>query len=154
MKHFIGLVILFLVSQATAGEREIFNLSRKILAKTPHNKEITPELLVAFAKVESSCNSKAIGDKGKARGLFQFHKARWDEFSDKNDYYTANDEAQIRVMIKALNNYYKKKKDNVCPIIWAGTFHNNGHGKIMPTPYTSKLKKTLNTISIKSYAKL
>jgi hypothetical protein len=153
MKSLILILVLVFCNLSWAGDREVLTLAKKVLKAAPHHPEITPELILAFAKVESSCNPRAIGDNGQARGLFQFHKLRWDEFSSKNDYYTADSEVQIQVMVKALNHYYKKKKAATCPIVWAGTYHNNGHGKVKATDYTRKLKKTLDTVSVKSYAK-
>jgi hypothetical protein len=41
--------------------------------------EPTPKFVEAIAQVESGGDLKAIGDKGKARGPYQFQKAAWDD---------------------------------------------------------------------------
>jgi hypothetical protein len=45
---------------------------------------------------ESGWNPEAVGDKGLARGIFQFHRATFDRFSKKFglelDYYKPNDQ--------------------------------------------------------------
>lgn len=39
--------------------------------------------LLAVAKCESSFNQNAIGDGGRAIGVFQFHRPTWESFSRK-----------------------------------------------------------------------
>lgn len=40
---------------------------------------ITDRLLDAIAQIESSGRANAIGDGGKARGMFQLHRAAWED---------------------------------------------------------------------------
>lgn len=42
---------------------------------------VDTHFLNTLAQVESSGNPKAIGDSGKAAGLFQFHKGTWEDTS-------------------------------------------------------------------------
>jgi hypothetical protein len=42
----------------------------------------SPTLLVKVMNCESSGRQSAVGDSGKARGIFQFHKPTWDRFTD------------------------------------------------------------------------
>ena len=50
------------------------------MASNLHALEAVPESwLLAIQGIESGGDAKAVGDKGKARGLFQFHKDAWDE---------------------------------------------------------------------------
>lgn len=44
---------------------------------------VTPEMVSAVAFVESSNNTSAIGDNGKALGLYQLHKEAWEQVSEQ-----------------------------------------------------------------------
>lgn len=68
------------------------------------------ELLVV-AKCESTFNQSAIGDHGKARGIFQYHKPTFDRFSELMgqdlDYYSAHDQAKLTAFVFAQYPQYK-----------------------------------------------
>jgi hypothetical protein len=48
-----------------------------VLASNAFAWEPSAKFIEAVAQVESGGDSQAIGDKGKARGTYQFHKAAW-----------------------------------------------------------------------------
>lgn len=56
-----------------------------LLLTLPVNADQTkmPAFLNLVAGIESSHNPQAVGDKGLARGEFQFHKAAWEQVSDE-----------------------------------------------------------------------
>ena len=60
---------------------------------------LSEQKLLLIAKCESGLNQKAIGDGGKAIGIFQFHQPTWDLFSKKMgeelDIHSANDQARL-----------------------------------------------------------
>ena len=59
--------------------------------------------LMTVAKCESTFNQKAIGDSGRANGIFQYHKPTFDRFSklmgEELDYHSANDQAKLTAYI-------------------------------------------------------
>lgn len=116
----------------------------------PEDDRITPELITAFALVESSGREHVKGDKGKAWGLYQFHRARWEECGgNPKEWGKADKKEQTRVMINALNKYakqYKRKKPDTDFITWCATYHNNGHGRTVKTKYVKKVKTTLKKV--------
>jgi hypothetical protein len=97
-------------------------------------------LIKAIAQVESGNNPKVKnGDNGKAWGLYQFHKARWYEFS-REPWGKASPVEQTRTMKRALVYYLRKQsngqKEKKERITWAANFHNKGHGSFQETRYT------------------
>ena len=44
--------------------------------------DIQPDKFLKLAVCESGLNNNAIGDKGKAKGLYQFHKKTWNSYSE------------------------------------------------------------------------
>ncbi len=65
-------------------------------AQVYHVKE---KLLLDVAFCESSFNPKAVGDKGKARNIFQFHFPTWQRFTkemgEELDYNSYQDQAKV-----------------------------------------------------------
>lgn len=59
--------------------------------------------LLAVAKCESQFNPKAVGDKGKAKNIYQYHKPTFDSFSklmgEKLDYNSYHDQAKLTAYI-------------------------------------------------------
>jgi len=55
------------------------------------NNGLDPEILLSVAQCESGFKVDAVGDSGKAYGLFQFHKPTFDGFC-RGDYYSAKDQ--------------------------------------------------------------
>lgn len=53
--------------------------SRKIVGSNPASLIISDKFLDAVAMVESSGKTNAIGDNGKALGMFQLHRAAWED---------------------------------------------------------------------------
>lgn len=46
---------------------------------------VSPEMLKAVAMVESSNNPNAVGDSGKALGMYQLHKPAWEQVSQQRE---------------------------------------------------------------------
>lgn len=61
--------------------------------------EVSEKLLLSVAYCESKYNEKAIGDNGKAYGIFQFHRQSFDRFKkelgEDLDYSSAKDQAKL-----------------------------------------------------------
>lgn len=55
--------------------------------------------MLAVSKCESGYNPKAVGDGGRARNIFQFHKPTWDSFTKKMgeelDYNSYHDQSKV-----------------------------------------------------------
>jgi hypothetical protein len=119
-------------------------------------------ILDAFAMQESSRAARGINVPGDynekkdiygARGIWQFHKARWKECGGKlSEWGKASKEEQARVMLRALRKYACKSKwGNLTAeqkIIVAGRCHNNGHCK-----KSEKNRHTSYTRSVWKYYK-
>lgn len=95
------------------------------------------QFLDAFAMQESSRAAKGIhvpGDDGRAWGIWQFHKARWEECGgDPDEWGTADAKGQTRVMLAAFRKYTRASRwgrlTDEQRIIVAGRYHNRGHCK-------------------------
>lgn len=114
-------------------------------------------LLLAFALIESSHNPYAIGDNGKAKGLYQFHIARWIECGGtKENWGTPNKAIQDQIMINEIMiclKQYKHKKmweKGISPLEAITTYHNSGHIR-SGTAYTEKVSKELKRLESMGY---
>ena len=90
------------VQETIAKYAEIYNAPEKEL------------LTVAFC--ESSYNPKAVGDSGKARNIFQYHRPTFERFAELMgedlDYYSYHDQAKVTAWVFA--NYPQYKKHWTC----------------------------------------
>lgn len=112
-----------------------------LLSQTNYSLE-QKQLLYAFAKVESSFNFGAIGDRGKAYGAFQFHRDRWKEVSNKK-YRSCTNKEQLDAMITAIARYEYSNNGDVEYITWIANCHNVGHGSDKQTKYVKRIKAAL-----------
>ncbi len=94
-------------------------------------------ILDAFAMQESSRAAKGIhvpGDNGAAFGIWQFHRARWQECGGGPDLWgDASAKSQARVMLAAFRKYTRTSRWGKLTVeqqvIVAGRYHNRGHCK-------------------------
>lgn len=84
-------LFLFFVSQACSQE----------------HKDID-KFLAALSKVESYDNDNAVGDKGKALGRYQIHKAYWKDSKIPGNYEQVVDPAYARKVVLAYFRRYAK----------------------------------------------
>lgn len=56
---------------------------------------VDPELALCICRRESSFNNRAVGDEGKAVGLWQWHKPSWDHVRRSMDLSTLDHRANI-----------------------------------------------------------
>lgn len=75
----------------------------ELIYKYADQYEIDRDLALSVAKCESELKTTAIGDSGKARGVYQFHKPTFDLLSKK--------------MGEKMN--YKNTEDNIKLAMWA-----------------------------------
>ena len=94
-------------------------------------------VLDAFAMQESSRAARGIhvpGDDGKAWGVWQFHRARWQECGGAlSSWGKAGAKTQARVMLAAYRKYTRASRWGSLSVeqrvIVAGRYHNRGHCK-------------------------
>lgn len=113
------------------------------LARAADATDQEANLLIAIACQESGRRLHPPGsnDNGLAQGLFQFHKARWYEFS-KADWRTSSAEEQVTAMVKVIKHVRKQRSPKTAQelIIAVSRFHNIGSCKAAdmrrPTDYS------------------
>lgn len=103
-------------------------------------------LLDAIAQVESRNNSRAVGDGGHARGMYQLHRTYWRDgtriLKVKWDYNLAFKAEKSRRVVKAYILHYGKGKS----LLDMARIHNggpNGYKKKATLPYARKIAKIL-----------
>lgn len=109
---------------------------------------VSPQLLYAIAKVESNFNSAAVGDGGKAVGMYQLHKNYVDDVNMilKRKEFTYEDRLnpeKSRKMVEIYLNYYGKGLSDMDK----ARIHNGGpkgHKKRATLAYAKKIQKHLN----------
>lgn len=83
------------------------------------------------------------GDNGKARGRWQYHWARWQQFGGtRQEYDTLDPASQIRVHGKAMREGLRTAPKGLTveqTITWLANYHNLGHGSLRVRPYTRDL---------------
>jgi len=98
-------------------------------------------LMKTFALIESSNNPNAIGDGGKAYGLYQFHLARWLECGGtKENWRRATRTEQDKIMRTALTRYLARTSD----LTKIANYHNMGNPSSKVTLYTRKFRRIYN----------
>jgi len=116
--------------------------------------EVTADFLKAIETVESHGNAKAIGDNGKAYGVYQIHKSYVEDvnrISGKNfTHEDAFDKDKAKEMVEIyLTNYgksYEKKTGKKATNEVLARIHNggpNGYKKDATKKYWNKVQKEL-----------
>lgn len=98
---------------AQAPEREVKDFSvKEMISYFAEYYKADEKELSKVAKCESSFNQKAVGDGGRAYGIFQYHKPTFDRFSkllgEDLDYYSAHDQLKLTAFVFAEYPQYKK----------------------------------------------
>ena len=110
---------------------------------------LTPEFATAVAWVESGGDTSAVGDRGRAVGLLQFHPETWVRCTRRpwmdRHFVDANFlafQAECREAARKL----KARKLPVTPTALAN-YHNQGSLRTTPTAYSRRLLNTLACIT-------
>jgi hypothetical protein len=105
------------------------------------------ELLDAIAVVESHDNPGAVGDHGKAIGVYQIHRPYWEEGTDilgvTWDYRDARDPQKARQVVRAYLSYYGHGRT----LLDMARIHNGGPRgceKAATRAYARKIKQVLD----------
>jgi soluble lytic murein transglycosylase-like protein len=118
----------------------------------PRTAGVPPEdpmdrLLDAIAVVESRANPAAVGDHGRAIGVYQIHRSYWAEGTELLGvtwkYRDARDPQKARQVVRAYLSYYGRGK--TLPDM--ARIHNGGpkgHEKAATLPYARKIERVLN----------
>lgn len=83
-----ALTIIWLVSVLGGSSDIIRNLTNKqitqahIIQQHALENKINPDKFLLLAVCESGLNQQAVGDKGKAKGIYQFHLGTWNRYAE------------------------------------------------------------------------
>lgn len=136
----------------------IWKIAILFLVSIPvYSLEIKEDLLRAIAKVESSNKVYAIGDNGKALGLYQLHKVYIEDvnrFSTKKYKHTDAFDAKIsrEIVRQYLTKYgkqYEMKEKKKATYEVLARIHNGGPDGYKKTSTISYWKKVKNTGNFK-----
>ena len=116
--------------------------------------DVSDKLLDAICDIESHGNSQAVGDSGKAVGVYQIHKIYVDDVNSfsktQYTYEDRKDKTKSRAMVKAyLEHYgkvYEKKTGETANNEVLARIHNggpNGYKKDATKKYWNKIEKEL-----------
>ncbi len=104
-------------------------------------------LLDAIAVVESRDNPGAVGDHGRALGVYQIHRSYWAEGTEilgvTWKYRDARDPQKARQVVRAYLSYYGHGKN----LLDMARIHNGGpkgYEKAATLPYARKIEQVLN----------
>ena len=104
-------------------------------------------LLDAIAVVESRDNPGAVGDHGRAVGVYQIHRSYWAEGTEilgvTWNYRDARDPQKARQVVRAYLSYYGRGKT----LLDMARIHNGGprgHEKAATLAYARKIEHVLN----------
>ena len=105
-------------------------------------------LLDAIAQVESNGNATAVGDDGKALGMYQIHRAYWKDGTRLLDvaweYAHATDPEKARTVVRAYLLHYGRGKS----LLDMARIHNGGprgHRKQATLKYARRIAVLLDT---------
>ncbi len=113
-------------------------------------------LLDAIAQVESRNEPDATGDGGRAAGVYQIHRAYWDDgvrwLGADWDYTQATDPAKARAVVKAYLLHYGRG----CSLLEMARIHNggpNGHRKQSTQGYARRVAQIMDEASRQTVVK-
>jgi len=105
------------------------------------------KLLDAIARVESRNNPAAVGDGGRAVGVYQIHRSYWAKGTEilgvSWDYRDARDPQKARQVVRAYLSYYGRGKT----LLDMARIHNGGprgYVKAATLSYARKIEQVLN----------
>jgi hypothetical protein len=105
-------------------------------------------LLDAIAVVESRANPAAVGDGGRALGVYQIHRSYWADGTELLGvtwkYREARDPRKARQVVRAYLSYYGRGKS----LLEIARIHNGGprgHMKAATLAYAHKIRRVLNS---------
>ena len=130
---------------------QLLALADQVLAVEPHHPRVDRWLLAAIALVESAGYPKAVGDNGRAVGLFQFHVATWRDVW-KNELSPPNRTMAIAAMTAAVRylTIGARRLDRPDHRPWKdwrlAAFHNAGNVKGCNRAYGEKVVRLMKTI--------
>ncbi len=103
-------------------------------------------LLDAIAHVESRNDPNAVGDSGRARGVYQIHRLYWQDgtrlLGVTWSYDDAVDPVKARQVVRAYLRHYGRDRD----LLDLARIHNggpSGHKKAATRPYADKIEAVL-----------
>jgi Destabilase len=109
--------------------------------------DLMDRLLDAIAVVESHDNPGAVGDHGRAVGVYQIHRSYWAEGTEilgvAWDYRDARDPEKAREVVRAYLSYYGRGKT----LLDMARIHNcgpRGYQKAATLAYARKIEQVLN----------
>lgn len=110
-------------------------------------------LLDAIAQVESNRNPHAVGDGGRALGMYQIHRAYWEDgtrfLGVEWAYEQARDPQKARRVVRAYLTHYGRGKS----LLDMARIHNGGprgHRKRATRAYARKIARALREIAADS----
>lgn len=88
------------------------------------------ETAFAMAHVESGCRNLPPYQDGKTKawGLFAYHRARWDELSDRGDWGRATPERQVELHLRWMNYTVRRAEQKGQPYLRTICAVHNGYG--------------------------
>jgi hypothetical protein len=136
----MGIVLIFVVAAALPAVT--IDGDRKGIAPDEIDR-----LLDAIAKVESRHDPDAIGDGGRAAGVYQIHRSYWADGTKflgvTWDYAMATDPAKAREVVRAYLLHYGRG----CTLLEMARIHNGGptgHKKPSTQAYARKIARLLD----------
>lgn len=144
MKHlfittFVLTLCLFITNPlqiAQADEQK--NTTKELVTKYAQVYNVNSKVMLAMMRCESSGNQSAIGDGGRAKGIYQYHTGTWERIEDKlgKDMDINSEHDQIHMTAYALSQGMGSQWTSYVAIKNGGTY--SFYSKLMKQNYTVK----------------
>lgn len=144
MKHlfittFVLTLCLFITNPlqiAQADEQK--NTTKELVTKYAQVYNVNSKIMLAMMRCESSGNQSAIGDGGRAKGLYQYHTGTWERIEKKldKDMDINSEHDQIHMTAYALSQGMGSQWTSYVAIKNGGTY--SFYSKLMKQHYTVK----------------
>lgn len=144
MKHlfittFVLTLCLFITNPlqiAQADEQK--NTTKELVTKYAQVYNVNSKVMLAMMRCESSGNQSAIGDGGRAKGLYQYHTGTWERIENKlgKDMDINSEHDQVHMTAYALSQGMGSQWTSYVAIKNGGTY--SFYSKLMKQHYTVK----------------
>lgn len=144
MKHlfittFVLTLCLFITNPlqiAQADEQK--NTTKELVTKYAQVYNVNSKVMLAMMRCESSGNQSAIGDGGRAKGIYQYHTGTWERIEDKlgKDMDINSEHDQVHMTAYALSQGMGSQWTSYVAIKNGGTY--SFYSKLMKQHYTVK----------------
>lgn len=136
---FVITLCIFITNPLQIAQADIQkSTTKELIKKYAEVYNVNDKVMLAMMNCESSGNQSAIGDGGRAYGIYQYHNGTWERLEDKigKDMDITSEHDQVQMTAYALSQGMGSQWTSYRSIMNGGTY--SFYSKLMKQHYTVK----------------